>query len=60
MIESHRYELLTVNLTADSLWAAFSDVLQSAVELFVPSKVISGCVSRGLETCYKQKTLPVA
>ena len=30
------YDMLATNLTADSLWAAFSDVLQTAVDIFVP------------------------
>ena len=34
-------ELLSVNLTADQLWAAFSNVLQSAIDLFVPVKHVS-------------------
>jgi len=34
-------KILSVNLTADSLWAAFSDVLQTAVDLFVPVKSMS-------------------
>jgi len=30
--------LLTTNLTADNLWAAFSNVLQTAADCFVPMK----------------------
>ena len=31
--------VLTVNLTADSLWRAFSDVLQTAIDRYVPKKL---------------------
>ena len=37
------FELLTTHLTADTLWTAFSQVLQSAVDLFVPSRYVSSC-----------------
>jgi len=30
--------VLTVNLTADSLWRGFSNVLQTALDLYVPKK----------------------
>jgi hypothetical protein len=32
------YDILSVNLTADSLWTAYSEVLLEAVDKFVPSK----------------------
>ena len=32
---------MTTELTADSLWTAFSDVLQTAVDMFVPFKYVS-------------------
>jgi len=35
------FALLSVNLTPDSLWAAFTDVLQKAVDLYVPVKYVS-------------------
>jgi len=35
------FELLSTNLTADSLWDAFSNVLQTAVDMFVPVKYVS-------------------
>lgn len=34
-------DVLAVNLTADSLWAALSDILQSAIDMFVPVKHVS-------------------
>jgi len=30
--------ILSTHLTADSIWAAFSDVLQAAIDLCVPVK----------------------
>jgi len=33
-----RLGILSTHLTADSLWAAFSDVLQAAIDLCVPVK----------------------
>jgi len=30
------YQLLTVNFTANSLWDAFTAILQQAVDMFVP------------------------
>jgi len=35
------YDMLATNLIADSLWAAFSDVLQTAVDIFVPVKQVT-------------------
>ena len=37
--------VLTVNLTADSLWRAFSDVLQTAIDRYVPKKTVSSCMN---------------
>ena len=34
-------DILTVNLTADSLWSAFSTVLQMAIDMYVPKKRVS-------------------
>jgi len=34
-------ELLTVNLTADALWEAFSEVLQCAIDMHAPAKYVS-------------------
>jgi hypothetical protein len=33
-------QLLSVSLTADSLWAAFADILKAAIAEFVPAKLI--------------------
>jgi len=33
-------DLLTTNLTADSLWSAFSDVLHTTIDMFVPLKPV--------------------
>ena len=46
------FDMLTVNLTADSLWCAFTRTINEAVELFVSFKLVthksnyrpSGCV----------------
>ena len=34
-------DLLTVNFTANALWAEFSTILNNAVDLFVPSKLVT-------------------
>jgi len=34
-------QLLSVNLTADSLWTAFTDILKGAIAKFVPTKLIT-------------------
>jgi len=33
-------DLMTTNLTADSLWRVFSDVLHTAIDMFVPLKPV--------------------
>jgi hypothetical protein len=33
-------DMLTTNLTADSIWCAFSDVLHSAIDMYVPTKPV--------------------
>ena len=35
------FDMLTVNLTADSLWYAFKRTINEAVELFVPFKLVT-------------------
>jgi len=35
----------TVNLTADSLWNAFSNVLQTAIDVYVPTKSAINCAN---------------
>jgi len=38
-------EILTVNLTADSLWSAFRTVLQTAIDMYVPQKIVNNCIN---------------
>ena len=35
------FDMLTVNLTADSLWCALTRTMNEAVELFVPFKLVT-------------------
>jgi len=39
----NRLNVVTVNLTADSLWNAFINVLQTAIDLYVPKKSATTC-----------------
>jgi hypothetical protein len=39
--------LLAVNFTADSLWAAFCDILHSVIDMFVPAKTYCVSASHG-------------
>ena len=41
----NRLDLLTVNLTVDGIWSAFSDVLHEAIEMYVPRKIVKNCLT---------------
>jgi len=49
------YLLLTVNFTANSLWHAFTAVLQQAVDMFMPCQRLTKAVKRSCKTSYPRK-----
>ena len=44
-------DVLTVYLNTDSLWSAFSNVLQTAIDLYVPKKAIRNCANVKYRCC---------
>jgi len=48
-------QMLSVNLTADSLWTAFTDILKGAIAELVPTKLINARLATPANKTYPQR-----